>query len=228
MLSAVLLATSLTGCFAAGTGQAAGSGAASARIQLAMMQPPRSGLTPLSDDAFKHARWKTAETLVVLDELGEAQPALATGWEQVDGTAWRFTVRQGVSFHDGTNLTPAEVAASITAATQASPKPRILDGVELTVETDGNDAVIVRTATPDPLLHQRLSSPQLAVFVAAAYKEGGVVGRLLGREGRGAGRGCPVRSGRNREGCGAPDRKRRRRRGHPGGTGGPDRPCPGA
>ncbi|MFJ6157208.1 ABC transporter substrate-binding protein [Pseudarthrobacter sp. NPDC092184] len=174
-LSAVLLATSLTGCFAAGTGQAAGSGAASARIQLAMMQPPRSGLTPLSDDAFKHARWKTAETLVVLDELGEAQPALATGWEQVDGTAWRFAVREGVMFHDGTNLTPAEVAASIRAATQASPKPRILDGVELTAETDGKDAVIVRTATPDPLLPQRLSSPQLAVFASAAYKEGGVI-----------------------------------------------------
>lgn len=173
-ISAVL-AASLAGCFPAGADLAAGGGDDGGRIQLAMMQPPRSGLTPLSDDAFKHARWKTAETLVVLDALGDAQPALATQWEQLDGTSWKFSIRQGVTFHDGTKLSAAEVAASITAAANASPKPRILDGVELTTHAEGNDAVVIRTATPDPLLPQRLSSPQLAIFAAAAYKEGGVV-----------------------------------------------------
>ena len=62
-----------TGCFSSSTGSG-GSDAAAAegRISLAMLQPPRSGLSPLSDDAFKLSRWKTAETLVELDELGEA------------------------------------------------------------------------------------------------------------------------------------------------------------
>lgn len=139
-----------------------------------MLQPPRSGLSPLSDDAFKLSRWKTAETLVVLDGLGEAQPALATDWQQLDPLSWAFSVRQDVSFHDGTGLTPAQAAASITAAAQASPKPRILDGVELTARAEGN-TVVVTTAVPDPLLPQRLSSPQLAILAASAYKEGGVV-----------------------------------------------------
>ena len=41
-----------------------------ARIRLAMLQPPRSGLTPLSDDAFKLSRWSMAETLIRLDPDG--------------------------------------------------------------------------------------------------------------------------------------------------------------
>lgn len=173
-LSALLIAASLSGCFA-GTEQAAEGGDDAGRIKVAMLQPPRSGLSPLSDDAFKLSRWKTAETLVVLDDLGEAKPALATEWRQIDETSWRFTLRESVQFHDGTAMTSAEVVAALTAAAKASPKPRILDGVELAADADGPGAVIVRTATPDPLLPQRLSSPQLAVLASSAYQEGGIV-----------------------------------------------------
>ena len=70
-----------------------------------MLQPPRSGLSPLSDDAFKLSRWSTAETLVTLDELGDAQPALATEWTQTDDLTWAFDIRPDVTFHDGTPLT---------------------------------------------------------------------------------------------------------------------------
>lgn len=65
------------------------------RIRLAMLQPPRSGLTPLSDDAFKLSRWSTAETLVVLNADGEAEPALAIEWQQLDQHRWRFVLRSG-------------------------------------------------------------------------------------------------------------------------------------
>jgi peptide/nickel transport system substrate-binding protein len=173
-LSVLLLTTSLTGCFA-GSNHAADSGGGQGRIKLAMLQPPRSGLSPLSDDAFKLSRWQAAETLVVLDQLGEAGPALATGWQQMDPTSWRFTLREGVRFHDGSAMAAADVVASLTAAAQASPKPRILDGVDLTARADGPGAVAITTATPDPLLPQRLSSPQLAILAASAYQEGGVV-----------------------------------------------------
>lgn len=146
-----------------------------ARIRLAMLQPPRSGLTPLSDDAFKLSRWSMAETLVKLDAGGDPQPVLATDWKQLDPLSWRFVIRKGVRFHDGTLLTPERVVASLTAATRAAPKPRILDGVVLTAEVDGEDAVIVRTAKDDPLLTNRLSSPQLAILAAKAYGDNGKV-----------------------------------------------------
>ncbi|NHC47235.1 ABC transporter substrate-binding protein [Motilibacter aurantiacus] len=170
----------LSGCFSSSADEPDGAAptASGERISVAMLQPPRSGLTPFSDDAFKLSRWSTAETLVVLDEAGDAQPALATAWEQVDPRTWRFEVRQGVTFHDGTPLTAEHVAAVLTAATKASPKPRILDGVELTAQPDPaapGEAVLVRTGDADPLVPQRMSSPQLSILAAAAYGPDGTV-----------------------------------------------------
>lgn len=144
------------------------------RIHVAHLQPPRSGLSPLSDDAFKLSRWSTAETLIRLDEAGTPQPFLATAWERLDTNTWRFEIREGVKFHDGTDLTAERVAASLTAANEAVPRPRILDGVEMSIEVDGN-AVVVRTADDDPLVPNRLSSPQMAILAERAYGENGVV-----------------------------------------------------
>jgi peptide/nickel transport system substrate-binding protein len=133
-----------------------------------MMQPPRSALSPFSDDAFKLSRWSTGETLVRLDDAGDAQPMLATEWNQVDDTTWSFTIRDGVTFHDGTELTAENAAASLTSAVAAEPAPRILDGVEMSVAAEG-DTVRVTTAETDPLVPQRLSSPQLSILSPAAY-----------------------------------------------------------
>src|ERR1051326_7189400 len=53
--------------------------------------------------------WQPAvfETLVKLDEHGDAQPWLAASWVH-DPTrkAWLFTARQDVKFHDGTPWSP--------------------------------------------------------------------------------------------------------------------------
>jgi len=154
----------LGACFAGPSGGTDSTG----RIRVAHMQPPRSGLSPLTDDAFKLSRWACAETLVALDDIGDAVPALATEWTQ-DGPSWTFTLREGVAFHDGTALTAETVANSLTVASQAAPKPRILDGVDLTVTAAGS-TVTVTTAETDPLLPHRLSSPQLAIFAAKAYQ----------------------------------------------------------
>ncbi len=167
-------ALALTGCFSPAAPDTTGEDGSS-RIRVAMLLPPRSGLSPLSDDAFKLSRWRTAETLVVLDAAGDAQPGLATAWKAVDDTSWELTIRQGVTFHDGTPLTAERVVASLQAATKASPKPRILDGVELTAQAVGTDLVRLTTADADPLLPQRLSSPQLAILAAKAYARPGVV-----------------------------------------------------
>lgn len=163
-VAATLLA-SLTACVGGGSDAADGDD----RIAVAMLQPPRSGMTPLSDDAFKLARWSTAETLVRLDADGVAEPVLATEWEQVDPTTWRFTVRDGVTFHDGTDLDAAAVVGSLQAAIDATPIPRILDGVDMTVAEVDPSTVEVTTAVADPLLPNRLSSPQLAVLAPSAY-----------------------------------------------------------
>ncbi len=163
----------LTGCF--DKQQPAAAGADGLRIRLAMLLPPRSALSPFSDDAFKLSRWRTGETLVVLDANGDAQPALATRWQQLDELTWRFTLRDGVKFHDGSDFTAGAVVKALTAAMHAAPKPRILDGVTLNVTEDDPHTVRITTTTRDPLLPQRLSSPQLTILSPAAYGANGVV-----------------------------------------------------
>jgi peptide/nickel transport system substrate-binding protein len=138
------------------------------RLSLAMLLPPRSALSPLSDDAFKLSRWSMAETLVVLDDVGEVQPLLATDWTRADETTWRFTIRDGVSFHDGSPLDVDAVATALIAAATADPAPRILREVDLEVAVDG-DELVLSTAEPDPLLPARLSSPQLSILAPDAY-----------------------------------------------------------
>lgn len=58
------------------------------------------------------------ETLTVYNPPGSAEllsPGLATAWESnEDSTSWTFTLRDDVTFHDGTAMTADDVIASIT------------------------------------------------------------------------------------------------------------------
>lgn len=54
------------------------------------------------------------EPLIVPDADGELQPVLAESWEvSDDASTIVFTIRDGVSFHDGSDLTAEDVAASL-------------------------------------------------------------------------------------------------------------------
>ena len=57
------------------------------------------------------------EGLVRYDENLKIEPALATSWEVIEPTVWRFHLRPGVRFHDGAPLTADDVVASLVRAT---------------------------------------------------------------------------------------------------------------
>ena len=65
------------------------------------------------------------ETLVNRGKTLEIVPALATAWQQVDPLTWRFTLRKGVRFHDGTPLTADDVLFSVQRASQSSSQIRV-------------------------------------------------------------------------------------------------------
>jgi len=52
------------------------------------------------------------ESLVHVDERGRPIPVLAT-WRNPDAVTWEFTLRKGVKFHDGSELTTEDVAFSL-------------------------------------------------------------------------------------------------------------------
>ena len=74
---------------------------------------------------------------------GEIEPQLAETWEaSPDAKNWRFTLRRGVTFHDGKPLTAEDVVATIRYHTMEGSKSAVktlLEGIEK-VEAD-NDVV---------------------------------------------------------------------------------------
>ncbi|KEA08271.1 ABC transporter substrate-binding protein [Rhizobium rhizogenes] len=56
------------------------------------------------------------EGLVRYDRNLKIEPALATSWEVVSPTTWRFKLREGVKFHNGADFTAEDVQASLVRA----------------------------------------------------------------------------------------------------------------
>jgi peptide/nickel transport system substrate-binding protein len=172
-LGSLLLAPLLTACFASQGGDSAGDAGDGSRLRVALAFPPAENLSPYGADATLLSRLGVSEGLTALDANGAAAPALAQSWRRENDRTWLFTLREA-TFQDGSEVTPAAVAAALTHATEARPAPGALAGVTLTAKA-ADDAVRITTRTADPVLPLRLSSPSLAVFAAKAYgKDGGV------------------------------------------------------
>jgi peptide/nickel transport system substrate-binding protein len=162
----------LTGC-AGGPTNPAGSSAAEQRLAVALEFGPKAGFAIDTDDAFVLTQLGVAETLVRADPHGRGAPGLATSWQQIDPLSWRFQLRTGTRFHDGTPLNPAAVVTALRYVTSVAAPPRAIKGIGLQAAPDGPDAVQVSTAEPDPILPLRLSSPNTAILAPSAYRAAG-------------------------------------------------------
>ncbi|QOV34259.1 ABC transporter substrate-binding protein [Streptomyces ferrugineus] len=173
-LLALLLSPVLAGCFASGGTDSADGTDAGSRLRVALAFPPAENLSPYGADSTTLTRLGVTEGLTELDANGAATPALAASWRQENDRTWLFTLREA-TFQDGSEVTPAAVAAALTHATQAKPAPAALSGVTLTAKADGATGVRITTENPDPVLPLRLSSPALAVLSTKAYDTKGEV-----------------------------------------------------
>src|SRR2546422_516559 len=94
------------------------------------------------------------ERLVTLDDNGRPQPQLAVSWEHdAEMKRWKFTLRSGVKFQDGTPCTPKETAASLAP---------LFSGVRQ-ILADGS-SVTIQSAAPMPDLLEELASGRNFVF----------------------------------------------------------------
>jgi peptide/nickel transport system substrate-binding protein len=89
------------------------------------------------------------DTLVVRDPAsGAIQPSLAATWQNPDPTTWIFSLRKDVKFHDGTDLTAADVKASLERViTLKGPAGPLWTAVE-SVEAPDPATVRIKTKTP--------------------------------------------------------------------------------
>jgi peptide/nickel transport system substrate-binding protein len=95
------------------------------------------------------------EALVAFDADMQVTPALAASWENPGETAWRFTLRDGVRFHDGRPLQAADAAASLERARGETSQLRYhLAGVLQVRAPDARTVeVVTRGPQPDLLNH---------------------------------------------------------------------------
>jgi len=120
------------------------------------------------------------DALIQQDEQLRPTPGLATSWSTSDGMVWRFQLREGVRFHDGSPFTAADAAASIrrAMAVRDSPLPFAARLNSITAaESEGDHVLVVRSARPVPLLPITLAAiaiiPQrLATLPRASFDEG--------------------------------------------------------
>jgi peptide/nickel transport system substrate-binding protein len=97
------------------------------------------------------------EPLVARDRNLKLVPGLATSWKQTSPTVWRFELRKGVEFHDGTPFTADDVLFTFArAAGEGSDMKSYVNDVKDVRKVDSH-TVDVETKGPFPILPDVLS-----------------------------------------------------------------------
>jgi peptide/nickel transport system substrate-binding protein len=97
------------------------------------------------------------EPLVTRDKKLGLVPALATKWSQPSPTVWRFELRQGVKFHDGTPFTADDVVFTFKRAAGEGSDMKTYTSPIKEVRKAGDYVVDVETTAPFPILPDQIS-----------------------------------------------------------------------
>lgn len=111
------------------------------------------GYYPLNTNIF--------ETLVRLTPEYQIEPLLAESWEFVEPNTYRFTLRQGVTFHDGTPFTAEAVLWSMGRIAQAGGGILLVD--ENSTKAIDDFTVEITPAQPNRRLLEQLNHPNESI-----------------------------------------------------------------
>ena len=96
------------------------------------------------------------ESLVTRDERFKAEPGLAVSWQMMSPTVWRFRLRPGVTFHDGSPFTADDAVFSLERAlAQPSQRAFQLKGVTAVRKLDPLN-IEMQLEAPDAVLPEKL------------------------------------------------------------------------
>ena len=86
------------------------------------------------------------------------QPALAVSWERITPTRWRFHLRTGVTWQDGTPFSSADVLFSLKRVQSPTSLLHAVTAAVTAAAAIDPQTVDLDTATPDPILPQQLTN----------------------------------------------------------------------
>ena len=112
------------------------------------------------------------DPLVEVTNDSKFVPCLAESWTPVNNTTWRFNLRKGVKFHDGTPFTADSVIYSLKRVRDNTKliKAFVYQDIE-DVKKDGDFTVIVSTKKPFGSLPAHLTMLGMLPQTAAANEE---------------------------------------------------------
>lgn len=117
------------------------------------------------------------DSLTVITSDGETVESLATDWENIDETTWRFTLREDVTFSNGEPLDAEAVVATVDYLLTEEGSTTVVGG-ELTTldsaEAEDEYSVVITTEEPDPILPTRISI--MSIVAPEAWEELGPEG----------------------------------------------------
>src|SRR4051794_20763019 len=156
----------LSGCSVANSENAAGgaTGAASDTLRVVLQQEPPT-LEPCESNLTSTGvvdRSTITEPLIERNPTsGDLEPKLATKWESTDNKVWTLTLREGVKFHDGSDFTAEDAAATIDRAVNSklgcNVEGYVFGDQDLAVKAVNDTTLQVTAAEADPILPLRLS-----------------------------------------------------------------------
>lgn len=112
--------------------------------------------------------------LVKFDENGAIVPALAESFEAIDTSTYSFTLREGLTFHDGSPIDVATVKASLEYLADRNVGAAIYSALSTleSIETPDERTVVVKLSQPNASFLEYLAHPNGGIAPTAALASG--------------------------------------------------------
>ena len=130
------------------------------------------GIDPVSDGTLVKEKALVTEVLCEVDDSFGLQPGLAESWENKDENTWVFKLREGVKFHDGTDMNAEAAAWSIMNTIEKNPTTQTSSKVEK-AEATGDYELTITTSEPNAELPEFMHLSNFAIIAKSTYDSSG-------------------------------------------------------
>ena len=178
MLKRTLLTLAVSTAFAVGAAGVVHAQKKGGDVIIGMVSAPPS-LDPHATSAqvARNVNLHVFETLYARDENARPVPDLAEGVTiSSDGLTYVFTLRSGVRFHNGKEMGPADVVASLERYRKSGASASLIGAIE-SVSASGPRQVTIKLKTVQSTFLGNLSSPRAPIAIMPAEEAAKEMGK---------------------------------------------------